>query len=110
MGPKMRVSYIDGIQTGNPDWECDTMTLRVRQTPYGIVNGELYLEMLSFDSIEGESAIDKVYPASSIALDERGARKLINALSLAFDIQQESESEKCHRRHYPSNNDHNRRF
>ena len=80
-----RIFFIDGIQTSEPKWECDTMTLRLRQTPHGIVNGELYLEMVSFDHVESsQRELDKVYPSSSIALDEIGARRLINELSAAF--------------------------
>jgi len=81
-----RISFIEGVQTGNPDWECDTMTIRLRQTPYGQVNGELYIEMLSFDCVDSTNATDKVYPTSSIALDEIGARSLINKLSMFFDM------------------------
>ena len=62
------------------------MTIRVRHTPYGKVNGEIYLETLPFDGADLDIPMDKIRPTSSIALDEIGARQLINQLSEAFNL------------------------
>lgn len=80
-----RNTYVEGIQTGERDVTADIAVMRISQTPYGMVNGEVHLETFSFAKVDG-SELDDLKPTSRMTLDTIGARKLINELCIAFNL------------------------
>ncbi|MEE8115074.1 MAG: hypothetical protein V3T23_12065 [Nitrososphaerales archaeon] len=80
-------SFIDGIQTGSPSTYSDVAVISVRQTVYGMVNGEAYLDAYLYESLEEDNKpIENREPDYRFALDHIGARRLINELALAFNL------------------------
>lgn len=81
-----KTSFIEGIQTGADRLFTDISVLGIHQTEYGRINGEVYLETYSYASLEEEQTIESRAPDGRMALDQIGARKLINVLSSAFKV------------------------
>lgn len=77
---------IEAVQTGEPDKETNVGMLRVTQTDYGERSHEVYVEAFSYDELEEAYSENRINPTWTAALDELGARRLIIALSLAFNM------------------------
>ena len=81
-----RKAYVECIQTGAPSTFTSIGVVAVNQTLYGKTNGEVYIDLFSFADLEGDRALETLPYTERMALDEISARKLIQELSIAFNL------------------------